>query len=582
MIDIRSGEKIWAKEYATVESYPIADALDYPHSHFSDDGKKLILGNYQKLYNINVENGAEQTAFISYPVNGFDGLYSSKDNNKMIGLMGSDTNRVFFWNLVTGQMENVAAFAPGDHFRTMHDIKPFPDGTKLVGISGRKLVEMDTAGKILNTYPAYPAQATPDVIDLSYNGKYVLRRFFSSGCSGSLEVFDCTTRKKVFFKTCGARSAVFANTQNIIAILEGAASELVRFYELPSGKLLQQVKVQPGARNLLYSPDDLYVALFTEGESSMSPNDDKATLIDVKKKTVSSYSHLKLLTINPASTGWDSAEMGATSIFDDAGELLYLDLQQKAFTQNIPIKKLLGTDYSNISFSNDGRLAFLGGKHATITIYDLEAKKVLARLYPDIRRKDWAVVTPDGRFDGNSGALENMYHAKGNAIVPLSAMYEKFYTPRLLPRILAGETFDPINVDVNDLKENSGGENGDSKKATGTLKWMMISKQLLPNRPMQRLPLLPSCPQDAVSEIRLYQNGKLIENHQNLEVDDDNTSKTLTRNFQVNLLGGDNHFRAIALNSQRSESKPWNCWCSMHWISQHPAPIQLPRNCISL
>jgi hypothetical protein len=278
-------------------------------------------------------------------------------------------------------------------------------------------------------------------------------------------------------------------------------------------------------------------------------------LIDVKKKTVASYSHPKAPDNKFSFNRLGFSGDGRYLIFDDAGELLYLDLQQKAFTQNIPIKKLLGMDYSDISFSNDGRLAFVGGKHATITIYDLEAKKVLARLYPDIRRKDWAVVTPDGRFDGNSGALENMYHAKGNVIVPLSAMYEKFYTPRLLPRILAGETFDPINVDVNDLKKTPLVKM-EFKESNRNLEVDDDIKTIASKSANATVTVTASCPQDAVSEIRLYQNGKLIETTRNLEVDDDNTSKTLTRAFQVSLLGGNNHFRAIALNSQRSESKP--------------------------
>ena len=550
LIDIKTGEKIWTKEYAMTGS------LEYPYSLFSDDGKKIILGNNQKLYNINAENGMEQSTFNSYAVNGFKGLYSSKDNNRMIGLMQSDTNRVFFWNLVTGEMENVAAFAPGNHFRTKNDIRPFPDGKKLVGISARQLVELDTAGKLLYTYPPYPAKATQDRIDLSYNGRYVLRTFFSDGCSGSLEVFDCVSRKKVFSRACGARSVAFANTQNIIAILEGASQEWVRFYELPSGKLLQQVKVQPGANDLLYSPDDLYVSLFTEGESSMNPNDDKATLIDVKKKTVANYAHPDAPANKNRISRLGFSADGHYLIFEDQGQIIYFDLQQKAYTKTIPIKKLLGADYTSISFSNDGRYVYTGGRHATITIFDLEAKKVLARLYPDIRRKDWAVVTPDGRFDGNSGALESMYHAKGNAIVPLSAMYEKFYTPRLLPRLLAGEIFDPINVDVNDLKKTPVVKM-EFKESNRNLEVDDDIQTISSKSANATVTVTASCPQDAVSEIRLYQNGKLIETTRNLEVDDDdNSNKTLTRTFQVSLLNGNNNFRAIALNSQRSESKP--------------------------
>lgn len=550
LIDIRSGTRIWTKEFEDMMPW------EAPYTRFSDDGKKLILGSHKKLLNISAEDGTVQSSFVSYAVNGFYGFYSTNNKNRLIGVMSSDTVKVFFWNIPTGQMENIASFDRGNSVVPLDEIKPFPDGKKLVGISSGKLIEVDSAGRLLYSYPAYPAQTYPSSIDVSYTGKYVMRTFWSEKCQGSFEVYDCTTRKKVFSKACVARDVAFAKTQNIIAVLEGASSEFVRFYELPTGKLLQQVKVQAGARDLIYAPNDQYVSVITEGESSMNPNDDKTTIIHVKNKTVDNYAPPSGPDYKTLSRRYGFSADGRYMIFENSGYIIYFDLHQKAYTKTIPLKKLMGSEYSSFSFSDDGRYIFTGGRHATITIFDTENKKVIARLYPDIRRKDWAVVTPDGRFDGNSGALGSMYHAKGNAIVPLSAMYEKFYTPRLLPRLLAGETFDPVTVDVNDLKKTPV-VTMEFKEGSRNLEVDDDIKTISSKSANATITVTASCPQDAVSEIRLYQNGKLIETTRNLEVDDDdNSNKTLTRNFQVSLLNGNNNFRAIALNSQRSESKP--------------------------
>ena len=64
------------------------------------------------------------------------------------------------------------------------------------------------------------------------------------------------------------------------------------------------------------------------------------------------------------------------------------------------------------------------------------------------------------------------------------------------------------------------------------------------------------CPVDKVTEIRLYHNGKLTGTTRNLVVEDDNAGqKSITRTFNVTLSAGDNVFSAVAVNSQRSESK---------------------------
>ena len=62
---------------------------------------------------------------------------------------------------------------------------------------------------------------------------------------------------------------------------------------------------------------------------------------------------------------------------------------------------------------------------------------------------------------------------------------------------------------------------------------------------------------DVVSEIRLYQNGKLVHSTRNLTVEDESKGeKLLNKNFTVILNAGLNNFKAVAINSQRTESLP--------------------------
>ncbi|MBS1731605.1 MAG: caspase family protein, partial [Bacteroidetes bacterium] len=61
---------------------------------------------------------------------------------------------------------------------------------------------------------------------------------------------------------------------------------------------------------------------------------------------------------------------------------------------------------------------------------------------------------------------------------------------------------------------------------------------------------------DAIDEIRLFLNGKVLNlATRNLIVEDDK-SKTATKKYSVSLLPGVNEIRAVALNTQRTESNP--------------------------
>jgi hypothetical protein len=66
-----------------------------------------------------------------------------------------------------------------------------------------------------------------------------------------------------------------------------------------------------------------------------------------------------------------------------------------------------------------------------------------------------------------------------------------------------------------------------------------------------------TAPNDKVEEIRLYHNGKLINNKsRNLTVEDDVKDSGSEKMYEVTLVAGNNTFKAIALNSQRTESAP--------------------------
>jgi Caspase domain len=221
-----------------------------------------------------------------------------------------------------------------------------------------------------------------------------------------------------------------------------------------------------------------------------------------------------------------------------------------------PIIAQLPKGISSACFIHKDKFITVTSGDNTIHVLDIEKKRDVAQIYVFGNSNEWVVTTPEGRFDASQGAQEFMYYIKNDQVIPLSSLFEKFYTPKLLNRILEGETFDPVPVDVNTLKtpptvKISVDNTSRNLVVEDDVASVTVQKEQINVR------VQADCPSDAVTEIRLFQNGKLVQTTRNLVVEDENAGeKTMTKVFAVNLEEGENHFKALAFNTQRTESSP--------------------------
>ena len=191
-------------------------------------------------------------------------------------------------------------------------------------------------------------------------------------------------------------------------------------------------------------------------------------------------------------------------------------------------------------------------------LWNLATGKLAAHIITFHNSKDWILLTPDGRFDGSKEGLKQLYYLKGQEIIPLEQLYEGFYTPGLIKQVLDGEGSDG-GQDINKLKSPPSVKIGipvaqrnliveDENPAARRFK--MTTNKI-------SLTVEATCPDDGVSEIRLFHNGKIVgTGTRNLIVEDDKIEKLKTQTYDIQLVEGDNTFKAIALNTQRTESKP--------------------------
>lgn len=209
---------------------------------------------------------------------------------------------------------------------------------------------------------------------------------------------------------------------------------------------------------------------------------------------------------------------------------------------------LKGTFVSNsvIAISSSGAIKFI----------DVFKSKEILRLYL-FEDNNWIAYTPDGMFDGSPAAWNKVAFIKQNKAIPLESVFNNFYTPRLIHKVL-GEMNFKSNSNLSNLKtppsvtisytegtrnlvvEDDVNETEiETENGYGTISLKGISND------------------DTIETLHLYQNGKLISSlSRNLVVEDDVTQSKDAKEYNVTLSEGENEFVAIAINSQGTESMP--------------------------
>ncbi|MGV6829605.1 MAG: caspase family protein [Flavobacteriales bacterium] len=206
--------------------------------------------------------------------------------------------------------------------------------------------------------------------------------------------------------------------------------------------------------------------------------------------------------------------------------------------------------YTNIKFITNQ--IYVHQEDNMFVFYDINNHKEIMRLYI-FKDGEWIAHSPEGLFDGSQNTWERLVFVKGNETIPLDQIFNKFYTPRLFHKIVSGEKVEKPEVDIDQLK----------KEPTVTISYTEGIRNLTVEEDAKTIETKNSSSKitihangDRISEIQLFHNGKRVSlNTRNLTVEDDETS-TNTKTFEIKLLEGENTFKAIALNSEKTESAP--------------------------
>jgi len=543
MMETLTGKKIWEIDHGLTMN----DLAKGPHVHFSDDGKKLLYGGgYSKTMLLaNATNGNTEKRFEGASSREINELFIDADNNKLMAK--TDDSYGITWDLGNGFMQKPIQFK---EFYVKNFVAAKQDRIFLYGGNNENLREINAKGEEKRTYPGIKYPQSPAIIKADKDGSYLVASVYSTssdGCNNGFTVYDTKTGKMLWQKMCDKYSGGLAVSQYSSTLATAKSTDAeggggkIHLYNFVTGDLKDEIKTSNlpyTPEYLLFSPHDKY--LYAQNNSVIEVFELPSKRSILIGKTMPDGSN--------ATTVNFSSDDRYLYIATFKGNVYYYDLITQKY-EGEPIKPTSGY-VRGINYVNDSKYLFCSATDNTITVWDSKQKKLLATMYSNAATGEWAVVTPDGKFDASPGFQQNIYYQKGLEIIPLKYVYEKFYTPKLLPRILAGELFEPIpEMDIKpkpktkimyaETKRNL--EVGDDittyKNTTGSAE----------------ITINATAPEDKVDEIRLFHNGKVVNlATRGLFVTDNDGSDS--KKYTIKLLPGNNNFRAIALNSQRTES----------------------------
>ena len=209
-----------------------------------------------------------------------------------------------------------------------------------------------------------------------------------------------------------------------------------------------------------------------------------------------------------------------------------------------------------------------------VQVWKTDSGELYGTYYFIEKTNEYVFVSPESLFDGSSNGMAELYFVNDNTVITLDRFFERFYTPDLLRRKINGETFFPPKIDevlkmvnVKILyaeKQRNTNDNAEYSNSTG----------------LAELTVVATAPGDMVDEIRLFHNGKAVNlATRGLFVTHEDGSDS--KKYTINLLPGVNTFRAVAINSQRTESRPDEIAITYNSGNQ-PVPVKpvVPGNAV--
>jgi WD40 repeat protein len=553
-----------AKKLSTVFHNPSKYRDNFKKIAVAPDGKKLVVGKNSPIMFSFTNGVAKQTASFGSPMMWLWNLATSNATNDFVVCDISDFAKHVQLNSVGFGLKAYPAEMSGGPLAISHDGKSLFVGGNEPGV-GWQYALGNSSGSPKQFFFSSEYTLMEDAA-YSPDGKYL-----ADNQVNVLTVMDARTGQKLYHTAkkgefslpIGKKSLAFSPDSKRIVFFQLAKDPAqpdsyqsephVICIDAASGTVIWDKVI--AASGFHFTPNGSKIIAFDQ--TNVENRQNKVVEIDAQTGNITSEWNLRqppvsewVFAVSPdGKTVLNSNNEGGIDVFGVSSRSLVTSIKG----HDLRVK--------NIKFLKNPRYVVSIGYDNTIRFYDLQTRKQLAQMVLFSNSNEWAVFTADGRFDASDRALKTMYYVRGKEFIPLESLYERYYTPKLLQTLLEGETFDPVPVDVEKLKS----------PPTVTIKYDKTkNRNLIVEDDVQTveattalitITIEAESKESAIAELRFYHNGKLVDaGTRNLIVEDDTPAPSggdrQSKPFNITLLPGDNHFKAIAINAQRTESLP--------------------------
>lgn len=225
---------------------------------------------------------------------------------------------------------------------------------------------------------------------------------------------------------------------------------------------------------------------------------------------------------------------------------------------NKVVSKLIGhsSSVTSIDITTNGQFLISMSVDGLMKVWDLNTfKEVFSRI--QMSKDEWLATNPSGYFHGSYNALQWVNYVKGNQVVNVSNLFEKYYTPGLIGRIHnedkgLNDRSGLLESQMSDLPELVVAIGGGGKRS------VVVDRDSVFTSATITIPLEISIGEHEtpLDEIRIYNNGKLVIQEsleENITFRGGSKNKRL---YEVPLSNGLNELTSIVVNSERTESEP--------------------------